>query len=217
MADKAYRVAPGSKASALYDLAFDTARELASFGGAEAASCLRHLILQPGCFRPALAGDALLALTAAAPGEFKDHLDLLRRSLKMVFGIQERSTDDDERRVGDRRRLIDALLSRIRPRHQLLYAMRPDAGLHRPEDRNWWFNTIRSEFPELYGELERYLASGVPLPGVGSGFVDSGIIVDVGTVVLKMDTIPNVDEEEMARETGELGIACLGSMGAGSS
>jgi hypothetical protein len=150
LSNKSFRILPDSPSSALYDLAFEFARDLADFGKQTSVDCLLHLIRSPG-FRPALSGQALVALTEADPSTFADHYDCLREALNQKFGYSV-VLEDEVTRPAQRRQLISSISARVVDQQLLLHPCLPSES-SRPEVTNWWFETLRGEFQPLYNRL----------------------------------------------------------------
>ncbi len=152
LAEKSFRKFPGPKGTRLYTLAFEFARDLADLSQPYAWQCLRHLILMDEYFHPGLAGPALIALTEAAPNEFRASFDLLVDSLDAFYGYEPNSSGIVDKAPA-RKRLLSAILERLLDRDLILYPCRPK-NRPEPETTNWWFNTLRTEFRPLFEDLQ---------------------------------------------------------------
>lgn len=150
LARKSFRLSPENGSTPLYNLAFEFSRDLADLSSNRATECLRHLINRDHGFRPALAGQALIALTEAAPEQFTQHWDLLCPFLDEAFGYSPTEKVDAQERA--RKTLVGSIIDRL-PYQSLLHYPSLPRGEMRPEVTNWWFNTLRKGFPTIFNQL----------------------------------------------------------------
>jgi hypothetical protein len=155
LAEKAFRIPATEHTLALYELAFEVARDLADLKSPDAANCLYHLIRCSGYFRPALAGRALIALTEADPEHFAKHYYSLREALDQSFGY-DANVAENRHRQSKRHELVEDILALLPDQKLLVYACKPEP-VPRAAVANWWLSTLKKDFVNTYRQLLGYV------------------------------------------------------------